>query len=155
MKRHFPLSLLFLFCFLMPAVAAEPDYFTITNTSSKTAIIYLDRRSTGNYSTNNLNIAYSINGGTWTEEITYGTSANDALIISLPAGQNVRFRGYNLKNGTWQCGKSKSIYFGFNFPTSGTSFTVSGDLMSLVSYRDGKLHTDDYPMGGYSAVVRQ
>ena len=133
----------------MPAVAAEPDYFTITNTSSKTAIIYLDRRSTGNYSTNNLNIAYSINGGTWTEEITYGTSANDALIISLPAGQNVRFRGYNLKNGTWQCGKSKSIYFGFNFPTSGTSFTVSGDLMSLVSYRDGKLHTDDYPMGGY------
>ena len=148
MKRLFLLFSI-LFCLLSAVQATEPDYLTLTNTSSKSAVINLDRRSTGNYSSNNLNVAYSINGDAWTDEITYGTSANDGLKITLPAGQSVRFRGYNLKNGTWQCGKSKSIYFGFNFPSSGTTFTVSGDLMSLVAYKDGELHTSDYPMVSY------
>ena len=125
------------------------NYLTITNTSNKAGYVYLDRRSTGGYSTNNLNVAYSINGGAWTDEITYGTSAHDGLSISLPAGQSIRFRGYNLINGAWQCGKSSSIYFGFNFPTSGTTFTVSGDLMTLVAYQNGELHTSEHPMGAY------
>ena len=125
------------------------NYLTITNTSNKAGYVYLDRRSTGAYSTNNLNVAYSINGGAWTDEITYGTSAHDQLSISLPAGQSIRFRGYNLINGAWQCGKSSSIYFGFNFPTSGTTFTVSGDLMTLVAYQNGELHTSEHPMGAY------
>ncbi|MBP5477078.1 MAG: InlB B-repeat-containing protein, partial [Paludibacteraceae bacterium] len=125
------------------------NYLTITNTSNKTGYVYLDRRSTGAYSTNNLNVAYSINGGAWTDEITYGTSAHDGLSVSLPAGQSIRFRGYNLINGAWQCGKSSSIYFGFNFPTSGTTFTVSGDLMTLVAYQNGELHTSEHPMGAY------
>ena len=125
------------------------NYLTITNTSNKAGYVYLDRRSTGGYSTNNLNVAYSINGGAWTDEITYGTSAHDGLSISLPAGQSIRFRGYNLINGAWQCGKSSSIYFGFNFPTSGTTFTVNGDLMTLVAYQNGELHTSEHPMGAY------
>ncbi len=129
------------------AQAAEPDYLTITNTGGTTVTVYFAKQG-GNYTTNNVNIAYSINGGEWSEETTYGTAANNQLSFSLPGGQNVRFRGYNLNGNAWQFGKGTSIYFYLRLPNT-TTYTVSGDIMSLVAYKDGTLHTDEYPLGNY------
>jgi hypothetical protein len=55
-----------------PLKATEPDYLTITNSSSDTATIDLDRRSTGN----NTNVAYSINSGTDPQQYTWQTDTN-------------------------------------------------------------------------------
>ncbi|MBR1923406.1 MAG: leucine-rich repeat protein [Paludibacteraceae bacterium] len=141
------LLLIFVLFSCLSVFATEPNYLTLTNTGSNTVTIYFSKQG-GNYTTNNVNIAYSINNGPWSEEITYGTAANNQLSLSLPAGQNVRFRGYNMSNGAWQFGKGNSIYFYLNLPTT-TTYSVSGDIMSLVSYKDGELHTDEYPLGNY------
>ena len=125
----------------------ELNYLTLTNTGSKDVTVGFNRQG-GNYSSNNVNIAYSINGGDWTDEITYGTAAHDNLSFSLPAGQSVRFRGYNLTSGVWQFGKGNSIYFYLSLPNT-TTYAVSGNIMSLVAYNDGELHTNEYSLGSY------
>ena len=106
------------------------DYFTLTNTGSSSATIYLKRQG-GNYS-NTVNISYSINNGSWTPMTTYGNAANTNLQVSVPAGQNIRFRGSNPRTVGYGLSTATNIYW-YLYSTQ-SKFTASGDIMSIVAF---------------------
>lgn len=131
MKRHFPLSLLFLFCFLMPAVAAEPDYFTVTNThASQKLTVQLKR---GSYAPTNVTLNYRVidannNVGEWQTLTTVNTTSTYTL-GDISAGSRMQFYGNNSTSGFAQ---STMKYWTMYFSGTGNA-VLSGELMSVFS----------------------
>ncbi|MBR1515886.1 MAG: InlB B-repeat-containing protein [Paludibacteraceae bacterium] len=126
----------------------EPDYLTLTNTSASNATVYF-RRQNGNNS-NTINIEWSINGGAWSDPRT--NKYDNYAAISVPAGQNVRFRGNNtvIDGGVTKCKFSPSSSIYWNITSTNGSFVVSGDVMSLAAYDEANtcIH-NEYPLYNY------
>ena len=68
-------------------------------------------------------IQYSINGGEWTSI----TSSSSSVLIPVSRGDEVRFKGTNMGYAT-----SNKIYSGFGGENGTASYSLSGNIMSLI-----------------------
>jgi hypothetical protein len=68
-------------------------------------------------------IQYSINGGEWTSI----TSSSSSVLIPVSRGDEVRFKGTNMGYAT-----SNKIYSGFGGENGTASYSLSGNILSLV-----------------------
>ena len=147
MKRTFLFLLVGILCGISVS-AAEPDYLTLTNTGTSSATVYF-RRQSGNNS-NTLNIEWSVNGGAWSDPREY--KYTNSYSITVPAGQNVRFRGNNTvtEGGVTKCRFSTSLSVYWNITSTTGKFTATGDVMSLAAYDEvADVIHDEYPLADY------
>ena len=87
-------------------------------------------------------ILYKLNDGEWTS-IT-SNSSGSALSISVVSGDTIQFKG---DNATYSTGSNAYTYF----IASGATFTVSGNIMSLIDSTDfatATVLTEDYALCG-------
>ena len=147
MKRTFLFLLVGILCGISVS-AAEPDYLTLTNTGTSSATVYFRRQSGDN--SNTLNIEWSVNGGAWSDPREY--KYTNSYSITVPAGQNVRFRGNNTvtEGDVTKCRFSTSLSVYWNITSTTGKFTATGDVMSLAAYDEvADVIHDEYPLADY------
>ena len=114
----------------LPLHAAEPDYFTVTNTHTSQKITVQFKR--GSNPPTNVTLNYRIvdaggNAGAWQTLTTVNTTINYTL-GDIPAGSRMQIYGNNpsgFAQGTMN-------YWKFYFGTTGSA-VLSGELMSIFS----------------------
>lgn len=123
--------LLCMLCAALPLHAADPDYFTVSNThASQSLTVQLKR---GSYAPANVTLNYRVvdaggNAGEWQTLTTVNTTSNYTL-GDIPAGSRMQFYGDNSTYGFAQSTmKSWTMYFA----GSGDA-VLSGELMSVFS----------------------
>ncbi len=130
MKNYFTSFFVLAFCFLSPLQAAEPDFFTVTNThTSQTLTVQLKR---GSYAPTNVTLNYRLidaqnNVGAWQTLTTVNTTTNYTL-ADIPAGARMQLYGNN-PSGFAQ---GTMTYWKFYFGKTGSA-VLSGELMSIFS----------------------
>ena len=130
MKNYFISFFVLAFCLLTPLQAAEPDFFTVTNThTSQTLTVQLKR---GSYAPTNVTLNYRLidaqnNVGAWQTLTTVNNTTNYTL-ADIPAGARMQLYGNNpsgFAQGTMK-------YWKFYFGKTGAA-VLSGELMSVFS----------------------
>ena len=137
-KRNFIIILGVLLTFLllpMTALADEPDYFTITNTTDNAATVTWKKDSR----TSNITLQYRIDGGAWQE---FSITSPTGNTIDLPAHTSIRFKG---TQGTFSTGSTTGYYrVSCNQP-----HTASGDVTTLL---DGVGGAETVPAYAFSRL---
>ena len=130
MKRYFSSLFVLAFCLFAPLYAAEPDYFTVTNTQTSQALTVQLRR--GSYAPTNVTLNYRVidaqnNVGAWQTLTTVNNTTNYTL-GDIPAGARMQFYGNNPSGFAQGTMNYWTMYFG----GSGDA-VLSGELMSVFS----------------------
>ena len=131
MKNYFTSFFVLAFCLLSPLQAAEPDFFTVTNTHTSQKLTVRLKR--GSYAPENVTLNYRLidaanNVGEW-QTVTSVSNSSNCEIGDIPAGSRMQFYGNNSSKGFAQ---STMKYWTMYFDGSGTA-VLSGELMSVFS----------------------
>ncbi len=131
MKRHLFLLFSFVFCLLQSVQAAEPDYFTVTNTHASQSLTVMLKR--GSYAPANVTLNYRVidaqnNVGEW-QTLTTINNTTTYTIGTIPAGGRMQLYGSNSSGFAQGTSKYWKFYFG---KTDGYA-VLSGELMSIFS----------------------